>query len=66
MATRKRNRARESQIAFEALSIEGGVLSPEWLARVANLTAGKQTEADYRVPKGLSLRDEIGRYWRIV
>src|SRR5262245_49685163 len=62
MATRIR---RETRLAFETLSIEGGLLSPEWLARVAQLSAGHQSEEDYRVPKGLSLRDEIGRYWRI-
>src|SRR5262245_26911105 len=55
----------ETRLAFETLSIEGGLLSPEWLARVAQLAAGQQSEEDYRVPKGLSLRDEIGRYWRI-
>jgi hypothetical protein len=58
-------RRRESQLAFETLSIEGGLLSPEWLSRVCQLSAGAQSEADYRVPKGLNLRDEIGRYWRI-
>ncbi len=63
-ATRKPRR-RETQLAFEALAIEGGLLSPDWLARVAALDAGGQSEADYRVPKGLQLRDEIGRYWRI-
>src|SRR5690242_5398231 len=62
MASRVR---REAQLTFETLSIEGGLLSPEWLARVAQLGAGQQSEGDYRVPKGLSLRDEIGRYWRI-
>jgi len=41
------------------------LLSPEWLGRAAQLAAGQQAEADYRVPKGLNLRDEIGRYWRI-
>ena len=65
MAVRSRTRAREAQLGFEALSIEGGVISPEWLARVAQRTAGVQTDADYRVPKGLNLRDEIGRYWRM-
>jgi len=57
--------ARDAQIAFEAISIEGGLLSPGWLARAAQLQAGRQSEADYRIPKGLNLRDEIGRYWRI-
>jgi len=65
VAARKRTRAREAQLAFEALSIEGGLLSPDWLSRAAQLSAGRQSDADYRVPKGLNLRDEIGRYWRI-
>jgi hypothetical protein len=65
MAFRRQPRRRETQLAFEALSIEGGLLSPEWLARVAQLDAGSQGDADYRVLKGLNLRDEIGRYWRI-
>jgi hypothetical protein len=61
----RRPRRREAHLSFEALAIEGGLLSPEWLARVAGLDAGSQDEADYRIPKGLQLRDEIGRYWRI-
>lgn len=65
MAARKKTRAREAQLAFEALSIEGGLLSPDWLSRAAQLAAGGQSEADYRIPKGLNLRDEIGRFWRI-
>jgi len=62
---RKKTRVREAQLAFEALSIEGGLLSPDWLSRAAQLTAGAQSESDYCIPKGLNLRDEIGRYWRI-
>ncbi len=58
-------RQREARLTFEALAIEGGLISPEWLARVAQLDAGHQAEVDYRIPKGLNLRDEIGRYWRI-
>ncbi len=54
-----------AELSFEALSIEGGLLSPEWLAKVAQLQGGQQSEADYRVPKGLAIRDEIGRNWRI-
>lgn len=65
MAVKRKTKAREAQLAFDALSIEGGLLSPEWLSRVAQLQAGTQTEADYRIHKGLNLRDEIGRYWRI-
>src|SRR5512147_3010721 len=65
MASRRNIRAKEAQLGFEALSIEGSLLSPEWLSRVAQLSAGHQSEADYRIPKGLNLRDEIGRFWRI-
>jgi hypothetical protein len=65
MASRCNIRAKETELAFEALSIEGSLLSPEWLSKVAQVSAGSQAEADYRVPKGLNLRDEIGRYWRI-
>src|SRR5260221_2195606 len=65
MALRRTPRRLDAQLAFDALSIEGGLLSPDWLARVAQLQAGAQSEADYRIPKGLHLRDEIGRYWRI-
>jgi hypothetical protein len=52
-------------IEFDALAIEGGLLPPEWLGRVAALDAGAQTPAAYSVKKGLQLRDEITRYWRI-
>lgn len=65
MATKRKSKARATQLAFEALSIEGGLLSPEWLYKVAQLQADTQAEADYRIHKGLNLRDEIGRYWRI-
>src|SRR5438128_2663915 len=65
MAHRRTPRRRDAQLAFDALSIEGGLLSPDWLARVAQLSAGQQSESDYRIPKGLNIRDEIGRYWRM-
>ena len=65
MAAKRKTKAREAQLAFESLSIEGGLFSPEWLSKVAQLQADTQADADYRIPKGLNLRDEIGRYWRI-
>jgi len=63
--TARGREGREAQLAFEALAIEGGLVSADWLSRAAQLQAGAQSEADYRIPKGLNLRDEIGRYWRI-
>jgi hypothetical protein len=58
-------RRKDAELAFDALRVEGGLLAPEWLAKVSRLEGGDQAEADYGVPKGLNLRDEIGRYWRI-
>ncbi len=53
------------ELAFSALSIEGGLLAPDFLDRVARLEAAEQAEARYDIPRGLKLRDEIGRYWKI-
>lgn len=58
-------RRREPQLAFEALAIEGALLSPDWLAKAAQLKAPLQADADYRIEKGLNLRDEIARSFRI-
>ena len=55
----------EPQLAFDALSIEGRLLGAEWLGKVAQLAASAQEPADYRIPKGLHIRDEISRGWRI-
>jgi len=54
-----------SEIAFTAIRIEGGLLAADFLNHVARFEATGQTEADYDIPKGLKLRDEIGRYWKI-
>ena len=54
-----------ARLAFDALSIEGGIIGAEWLGKVAQLQAAAQEPADYRIPKGLEIRDEIARGWRI-
>ena len=59
------SRPAEARLAFDALSIEGGLLGAEWLGRVAQRQAGAQEPDDYRIPKGLDVRDEIARSWRI-
>lgn len=56
---------RDAALAFDAIHIEGGLLPAEWLASIAALKAAHQLPADYGIPKGLNLRDEVGRYWRI-
>ncbi|MCK6525245.1 N-6 DNA methylase, partial [Myxococcota bacterium] len=54
-----------TSIGFDAITVVGGLLAPEWLTRVAQQAAERQTEADYGVPRGLSLRDEIARAWNL-
>jgi hypothetical protein len=50
---------------FDAITVEGSLISSAVLARIAARDAGGQSEADYDVPKGLTLRDEIARFFRI-
>lgn len=54
-----------TELAFSAIRIEGSLLAADFLGRVARFDATGQTESDYDIPKGLKLRDEIGRYWKI-
>ena len=54
-----------NELAFTALAIEGGLLAPDFLNKIAHLDASEQAETDYDTPRGLKLRDEIGRYWKI-
>lgn len=56
---------RTAVLEFDAIHIEGGLLPAEWLGNIAALKAAHQSPADYGIPKGLNLRDELGRYWRI-
>lgn len=56
---------RTTALEFDAITIEGGLLPPEWLGTIAALKAPQQAPSDYGIPKGLNLRDELGRYWRI-
>ena len=61
----RRSHPGEARIAFEALSIEGGLLAADWLGKVAQLQADAQEAGDYRIPSGLNIREEIARSWRI-
>lgn len=58
--TRPARRSTESGLT--ALTIEGGLIAPTQLAEIA---AKPPVAADYGTPKGLTLRDEISRYFRI-
>lgn len=56
---------RTSGLTFNAIVVEGALIAPAMLARVAQHQADAQKDADYNIPKGLTLRDEIARYFRI-
>ena len=58
-------RRKTTRLAFDALMVEGALIAPDMIADIAALKATAQSEADYRIPPGLKLRDEIGRSWRI-
>ncbi len=50
---------------FAAMTAMGALIAPAQLARIAAAELKDQTAADYGVPKGLTLRDELARYFRI-
>ncbi|HMN92731.1 MAG TPA: N-6 DNA methylase [Hydrogenophaga sp.] len=56
------------QLAYRAIRIEGGLIPAEELTRLTLLAdpkATEQTEGHYRIAKGLKLRDEIARDFKI-
>ncbi len=58
-------RPRKTIQTYAALTIEGALIAPSQVDLVGAMTAKSQSAADYGVPKGLALRDEIARYFRI-
>lgn len=61
-------RKNTQQLAYTAIRIEGGLIPAEELSRLTTLAAPEateQTEAHYDIPRGLKLRDEIARSFKI-
>src|SRR5690606_28686253 len=52
-------------LALEAVVIEGGLIAPEQIAKIAGAEMGAKAAAEYSCPKGTTLRDEIARYYSI-
>ena len=52
-------------LAFDTLRLEGALFLPDQLEKAALGAADFQTEADYRTPKGLKLKDDISRAFQI-
>ncbi len=64
MASLRKPRKRDAEMGFDAISIEGGLLAPEWLSRIAQARAPEQSESAYAIDEGLALRDDIARDWK--
>src|SRR5581483_6288122 len=63
---RRTRKSRNTAFAFDAITVEGALIAPAMLAQIAGLKVPTdQKPADYGVPKGLEIRDEIARYFRI-
>jgi hypothetical protein len=60
-----RHLKRVADIGLTAVSVEGGLISPDQVAAIAATTPDQKAAADYGCPKGTNLRDEITRYFRI-
>ncbi|BCQ24716.1 N-6 DNA methylase [Caballeronia sp. NK8] len=61
-------RKKITTLAYSAIRIEGGLIPADELAHLTTLVdpeSTEQTETQYRIPKGLKLRDEVGRDFKI-
>ena len=57
-----------TELVYQAIRIEGGLIPANELARLITLQTPdktEQTDSHYRIPKGLKLRDEVARFWKI-
>jgi hypothetical protein len=50
---------------YPAIQVEGGLFTVEHVRKVAKAEADKQSSADYELPAGIDLKEEIGRSFRI-
>lgn len=56
---------KKTDLTLDAIRIEGSLLPAEFIQRLLELKADYQSAAEYGVPPGIQLRDDIGRSWRI-
>lgn len=54
-----------AELGLDAITIEGGLIAPDQVAAIAGAARNAKLSASYEVPKGLTLADEISRYFRI-
>lgn len=63
-SARTRRRVAES-LPFDSILLEGSLFVPAELEKVTRGDGAHQSDADYQIPKGLKLDDEISRAFRI-
>ena len=51
--------------AWPSLTLEGNLIAPAMVASIDRRQAAEQTEADYRIRKGLTIREEISTAFRV-
>ncbi len=51
--------------AWPSLTLEGNLIAPAMVAAIDRREATEQTEADYRIRKGLTIREEISTAFRV-
>lgn len=51
--------------AWPSLSLEGNLIAPAMVASVDRREASEQTESDYRIRRGLTIREEISTAFRV-
>ncbi|WP_250435396.1 DNA methyltransferase [Caballeronia sp. ATUFL_F2_KS9A] len=57
--------SRAAELGLDAVTIEGGLIAPEQVQKIAAAPATPKLAASYDCPRGTSLNDEIARYFRI-
>jgi hypothetical protein len=51
--------------AWPSLTLEGNLIAPAMIASIDRRQAAEQTETDYRIRKGLTIREEISTAFRV-
>ena len=51
--------------AWPSLTLEGNLIAPAMVASIDRRQAPEQTEEDYRIRKGLTIREEISTAFRV-
>ena len=55
----------KDNLMFDTMNLEGALFVPDLLEKAAQGKAADQSEAHYRLPKGLKIHDEYGRAFQI-